>query len=550
MGWALLPAPIAGTVVDAAGRPVAAASVASSSPGARVTLRTDATGRYRGTGHLWQVDPGVVISAPGFRAQHADGGRTVLHRLPWFGGTVRDDAGNPVSGAVVKISQGVRRWRSTSDQEGRFAVTARGEGPASVSVTAPDHDGASRRVSLRPDLQLTLNPVLPRWLGTVDLASDPSGVALEVDGAPAPACPATPCRIPLMIGHHVVSAPDDFVPWSQAVDLARGQVVQVHPQLTRKTGTLSVNAPPGQLLMDGNQVAGGPWTAQVATGHHTLVFRSPATWPATAGVDVGWNQSSEVAIQPSPVVPGDTASFQAALKAYLGGIQGSSGVWIQELGSGRTLGLNQDAKLEAASVIKVPEALYLLHQVDAGAVKLTDQVSLQSDDFMSGTGILYGQAHPGDQISYQDLLTDLIRYSDNTAWLALRRVLGSTSIDGYAASLGAGDCGQQSDMCTAQEAGTLFLKLAGGSVLGPTSTQLLLGLLESTVYNDRINYYLPGVTIAHKVGMDGGVMNDCGIVYATGSPFVVCVFTDGPDSNSGIQAIRDISRAANHYFGH
>lgn len=105
-------------------------------------------------------------------------------------------------------------------------------------------------------------------------------------------------------------------------------------------------------------------------------------------------------------------------------------------------------------------------------------------------------------------------------------------------------------MCTAQEAGTLFVKLAGGSVLSPTSTQLLLGLLESTVYNDRINYYLPGLTIAHKVGMDGGVMNDCGIVYAPGSPFVVCVFTDGSDPNTGIQAIRDISRAANHYLGH
>ncbi|MBO0686745.1 MAG: carboxypeptidase regulatory-like domain-containing protein, partial [Candidatus Dormibacteraeota bacterium] len=411
VGWALLPAPIAGTVVDAAGRPVAAASVASSSPGAQVSLRTDASGRYQGTGHLWQVEPGMVISAPGFRAQHAGGGRTILHRLPWFEGTVRDDAGNPVSGAVVEISQGERQWRGSSDQEGRFAITARGEGPASVSVTAPDHDGASRRVSLRPDLELTLDPVLPRWLGAVDLGSDPSGVALEVDGAPASACPATPCRIPLTIGHHVVSAPDDFVPWSQAVDLARGQVVQVHPQLTRKTGTLSVNAPAGQLLMDGDQVAAGPWTAQVATGHHTLVFRSAATWPAAAGTDVGWNQTSEVAIQPRPVVPGDTASFQAALQAYLGGIQGSNGVWIQELGSGRTLGVNQDAKLEAASVIKVPEALYLLHQVDAGAVKLTDPVSLQSDDFMSGTGILYGRAKPGDQISYQDLLTDLIRYS-------------------------------------------------------------------------------------------------------------------------------------------
>jgi beta-lactamase class A len=345
-------------------------------------------------------------------------------------------------------------------------------------------------------------------------------------------------------------ASDLFVPWSQEVMVVLGQTSTLQLQLSRKTGTLKVDAPAGELLVDGQPVAQGGWSAAVPTGHHTLAFRSAATWPLFQGADVAWNQTAEVALQPHPVAPGDAGAFTSELQAYLNGLGGSYGVWIQEPASGRTLALGQDTRLEAASVIKVPEALYLLHDVDSGAVRLSDQVTLQAADFMSGTGILYSRAHPGDQYAYQDLLTDLIRYSDNTAWQAIMRSLGRSTIDAYAASLGAGDCHQWDDGCTAREAGSLLVQLALGRLLSPGSTQLLLGLLESTVFNDRINYYLPGITVAHKVGMNGGVINDCGIVYAPGHQFAICVFTTTNDPNMGVQAIRDITRAAYHYFGH
>ena len=45
-------------------------------------------------------------------------------------------------------------------------------------------------------------------------------------------------------------------------------------------------------------------------------------------------------------------------------------------------------------------------------------------------------------------------------------------------------------------------------------------------------------------------INDCGIVYAPGSAFVICVFTTTSDPSTGVQAIRDITRAAYHYLGH
>ena len=166
---------------------------------------------------------------------------------------------------------------------------------------------------------------------------------------------------------------------------------------------------------------------------------------------------------------------------------------------------------------------------------------------MGGTGTLYYSNAPGDPLSYQDLLGLLIQQSDNTAWKALKRVLGSDKVDAYAASMGAPDCHQEDDNCTPQEAGLMLAKLATSAVLDAGGRQMLIGLLENTAFNDRINYYLGNVAIAHKVGMDGGVMNDAGIVLGS-HQFVISMFTDSDNPDQGVQAIRDVSRAAAKYY--
>src|SRR5207253_8434905 len=117
--------------------------------------------------------------------------------------------------------------------------------------------------------------------------------------------------------------------------------------------------------------------------------------------------------------------------------------------------------------------------------------------------------------SYQQLLTLLIQQSDNTAWQALQRVLDNARIDAYAASLGAGDCRQATDGCSARSAGRLMAQLSRGRILGAASTRMLLDLLQTTAFNDRIPFYLGGAPVAHKVGMDpgNGVANDCGVIF-------------------------------------
>jgi beta-lactamase class A len=556
--WAITPIPFTGQLVDAAGRPVAGAAISAAtalaSPAA--SAFSNAQGDYVLGARRWPYEAQqLTVRAAGFVPARTEGGRLVLQRWPSLTGQAVDDAGSPIPGAVITVARGgAVLTAAMTDLDGRFAVTVPATGSLTTTGLGDAHDAATQVVPLAVDQSAKITLTLPRQFGVLHIESSPAGAAPQVDGAAPPDCAATPCDVRVEAGAHQVAFGGDlYVPWETDVQVDKGATVGVIAPLVRKTGMLTVNAPAaGELTLDGAQVTASVWSGLLPTGQHTVSFRSNGTWPYSLQVSVAWNQSTQPTLAPAAVSGGgDAAGFTNALRAYLASQGGGSyGVYLEELGSGAAIGVGDTTDLEAASVIKVPEAIYLLRQVDAGQVKLDDKVTLEAGDFMSGTGSLYGTANPGDQYSYQQLLTLLIQQSDNSAWLALRRVLGDASINAYAASIGAGDCDQVSDECSPRSVGHVMAQLARGRLISGASTQMLLGLLETTIFNDRINWYLPNVTIAHKVGMDTAVRNDCGVVFMASDPFAICVFTTVGDVDQGTQVIRDIARAAAWHYSH
>ena len=553
------PVSYGGRVLDVAGRPVV---------GARVELysgpRVDGAARVGGSGS-WLLTAGhradghqLLFSADGFLPLQVEEPPRVLvlHRSPVLKGIVVDETGGPVGQAVVVLSQPGRltewSWETTAD--GTFDLgPALRPGSYELTVSSLDHNAFHSAVRLTADSVSTISPVLARELGRVHLTSTPAGLQPLLDGQPLAGC-VTPCEVSLVAGHHVISFDTDlFVPWRTELDIANRQQLPVNVTLERKTGTLSVSGPAGgDLVVDGQDMGGPTWSGRVPTGPHVVSYRTSGYWPEVSRVNVGWNQASTLALGASlTAIKGqDQAGFLAGLQAYLRslGEGGQWGVYLEDLKSGEGFGWGQDNLLEAASDIKVPVALYLLHQIEAGGVQLTDEVTLQAADFMGGTGTLQGSANPGDKYKYWDLLNLLIQVSDNTAWRALQRALGADAIDAYAASIGAPDCHQVDDNCTAHEAGLMLSQLDRGKLLNSGDTSFLLTLLENTIYNERIPYYLGGITVAHKTGSDGSVCNDVGIVLLNGHPFILSMFTWTDDYTTGLQAIRDVARAAVDYF--
>lgn len=549
-GYAIAPVRADGRVVDVAGRPVPGATAQLVEAGSVITVgTTDASGGFHLSGGIHLRQPLLVVSAPGYLpASEAVAATTVLHRRPLVRGRAFD--GGTALGQVhveLELAGGATLETMTAG-DGSFSFRDGVlPGPALVTVVAPDRDAYRERLFLEADHAEEVAAAMPVQAAYLDLVSTPAGVAPQVDGAALPGCPATPCAVAVPPGNHTVGIADGlYVPWSEPVTLFEGTHLAITIPLQRKTGTLRVAGPgdgDGVLVVDGQQVPSGGWSGVVPTGQHTISYSSAERWPWATTVNVDWNQETDVSVAAPVVDTSSDAAFMAGMSRYLDSLPGQYSVYLSTLQGARVLTYNASAAMEAASVIKLPLAIYVEQQAQAGQLKMDDKVELQDGDFMGGTGTLDGTASSGDKYSYHDLLSLLVEQSDNTAWQALDRVLGQDKVDAYAASIGAPDCHQADDQCTAAEAATMIARLGTGSLLDSAHTSDLLGLLENTAFNDRINYYLGGDVVAHKVGMDGGVINDTGIVFA-GHPFVVSVFTDSPDPDQGVEVIRLVARAA------
>ncbi len=551
-GYVLAP-PAGGQVVDTAGNPVAGASVTIRAAGIPESRLTAPGGSFRLPVSVPLASREVIATAPGFLpGRSAGSSRVVLNRRPSVFGRMTDESGLGIDHAVVTVAVDGKSWQTVSDAEGFFwlegAVDA---GHAYISATAAAHDAYRAEADLAPDHAFMVAGVLTRQLGRLVITTDPAGLAPTLDGAPLSDCPATPCSPLVTAGHHVLNLnPDNFVPWSSRVIVWEGTQLAIPVTLERKTGSLQVSAPAGAgavLSIDGRPVNGLSWTGVVSTGPHTIAYAADDHWPAFQTVNVEWNKTAAVSVSSAGVTRGDEAGFLAGMTQYLNSLSGQYSAWVTPVAGGAELGYQANSSMEAASVIKLPLALFIEKQAQDGKLKLSDQVTLQDDDFMGGTGTLSGSAQPGDKYAIGDLLALLIQQSDNTAWKALRRALNDGAVDSYTASIKGPDCHQADDQCTTREAGLMMQALAAGQLLDPAHTQDLMHLLETTAFNDRINAYLGGVTVAHKVGMDGSVINDTGVVLS-GRPFVVSVFTNA-DPAVGVEAIRQVSRLAARLYG-
>jgi beta-lactamase class A len=555
-GAEFLPVDYGGRVLDANGLPVSGLELhlynGASLAGTAVT---DSWGQFVVHGAR-RMDSRVVVDAAGYVPMTAPGWpqTLVVHRLPRLQGRAVDEIGGPAPGVLTLVRPGSTSvMKVETDDFGFFFIDAApGTTSITVSVEAPNHDPVTQQLRLEQDHVIQFTPVLKRQTGALTINSDPSGQQPMIDGHPLPDC-TTPCTVEIPIGLHKLTFENDlYVPWEGQTNLKRkGDRGTITATLERKKGTLAVSTPAdGDLQVDGAHMGYGAWTGLVPTGDHLVTLRSSSYWPAWAGTHIDWRQTVNLTLSPAPIIPGDRDGFVRGLQAYLSAQGGQYGVYMQELDSGRELGYGDSNLLEAASVIKVPVAVYVYRQAEAGKFDLDDQIALQSSDFMGGTGTLNGSAQAGDKYSYRDLVSRMIRLSDNTAWKALLRTMTRDAVNAYTDTIGAPDCDQWTNNCNARQIGQVLAALARGRLLNADDTQELLGFLESTVFNDRINYYLKGATIAHKVGMDGGVINDAGIVYVDGDPFVIAVFTTTDNPSKGVQVIRDVARAASHYYGH
>jgi beta-lactamase class A len=253
---------------------------------------------------------------------------------------------------------------------------------------------------------------------------------------------------------------------------------------------------------------------------------------------------------------------------------GRMGLAAQRTDEEKPLLLNAEEIFPTASCIKVPVLVELFFQAREGTININEDVALQEEDQVPGTGVLKDLT-PGIRLSLRDLATLAITVSDNTAANMLIDHLGQENINARMSAWGFGDIWlgthfvfehPELNVGSPESFLKLLLGLARRTLMPAEDCDQVLEIMKRQQHVDYIPRYLPyhrfgaefaldsQLEIVNKVGMISGVTNDMAVVTHPDFQYVLVIFTKdcrdqrlSPDSEAAL-LVAESSRLVYEHF--
>lgn len=205
------------------------------------------------------------------------------------------------------------------------------------------------------------------------------------------------------------------------------------------------------------------------------------------------------------------------------------GVYIQQLDTGFTAGINQDKLMYSASIGKLPVLYYAQLGLENGTLQLkdtfkyTDKVHEFDGAYLpAGSGSL-PKSPDSKTYSLENLIDLTAKKSDNVASNILGYYVTDQFDTNYYQILDA-VTGKSWDMSEKDASPEMAgLVMAALYELNPSS--FVLNSLSETAFDDERIAKLIDAKVAHKIGDAYDFRHDVAIVYAD-SPFVISIFTN------------------------
>lgn len=237
---------------------------------------------------------------------------------------------------------------------------------------------------------------------------------------------------------------------------------------------------------------------------------------------------------------------------------GRFGLAAQRLDTGQSILYRANEVFPTASVIKLVVLVEYFAQVAAGRLNPEQPVIVQAGDQVGGSGVLK-DLRPGLTLTLHDIATLSITVSDNTAAnLLIEQVGGPARVNERLQGLemhhtlmgrrfifdsSADNTGTPADFLR------LLLALARQQVVDAPASRQMLAMMSRQQYMSFIPRYLPhhpfaaeyglpqSVTVANKVGMLRGSINDAAIITTSVCAYGLVIFTrdcrdDRPDPDN------------------
>lgn len=224
---------------------------------------------------------------------------------------------------------------------------------------------------------------------------------------------------------------------------------------------------------------------------------------------------------------------------------------------GASLGINEEAEFEPASLNKLPLAIAIMKKVENREMDLDSNIKILSSDRDSSSGTLYLQNT--DRMTLKKLLAYLLSESDNTAFRVLSREVSSEDIKRLSFYIDFYRTGENYTYAnkyytiSAKSTYNLFSSLYLSTFLNSKSSEYILSLLANSSFDIHKYANLPtDVIIAQKYGnyylRDLKTFNNCGIMYYNEKRFFYCIMLNGLSGEESKEVIGEIVNKLSKYL--
>lgn len=269
-------------------------------------------------------------------------------------------------------------------------------------------------------------------------------------------------------------------------------------------------------------------------------------------------------------------SLERTIRQELEALEAQTTLYAKHLPSGREIALRADEPVNTLSIIKIPIMILAYRDAEAGRLDLDERYRVRPEDMRRGSGLIQTFA-PGVELTYRDIITQMIITSDNTATDIMIETVGMDRVNELLAELGyaetrlqfrtgdlfrrvweladpanasltdrevfergfptgpemadkyfafEGDANEWLGRTTAREMSRILEQIENGEVASREHCDEMLGILRQQFYDSRLPRHIKfRVAVGHKTGDWPPIAgNDAGIIYGEGGPIVVSVF--------------------------
>jgi len=203
----------------------------------------------------------------------------------------------------------------------------------------------------------------------------------------------------------------------------------------------------------------------------------------------------------------------------------NTAIFYKNIETGFTYTWNADSVFFGASLSKASYALYLYQRAERGEIDLDYEITLQWQDWHSGSGVILHRYGVGHRLTTGRLIELSLYQSDNIATMALRRVYGIEGYMQFIRELGANpsrvrDRIMNSDL-TANEVGIFARAIFDYIESDATYSQKF----KDALINNQFPFQTSDYVRASKTGWTNpSAWHDMSIVYAP-SPYILVIMS-------------------------